>query len=199
MVYQIILNEKVRDFDESIFPCLINYEEKSGGSHYSVTLVANLFKQGFKILFFTAYPMAKENFIEQVGLDEDKIAFVLKQQDLSVNSNKQCLILESGNQELLDFTLNNLPDIEERIILIKNIEKFEDKIISQVLAFDRIILSGHLDECSLKESIIKKEYKNIVLFNNPKVKLSVTAPDLEKYNAYFWTENEQGVVKILKS
>lgn len=198
MIDQIILNDTVRDLDENILPCLINYEEKSGGSHYSVTLVANLFKQGFKILFFTAYPMAKENFIEQVGLDEDKIAFVLNQQDLSANSNKQCLILESGNQELLDFTLNNLPDINERVILIKNIEKFEDKIISQVLSFDKIILSGHLDECSLKESIIQKEYKNIVLFNNPKVKLSVLAPDLEKYSAYFWTKEEEGITKIIK-
>jgi len=199
MIDQIILNDTVRDFDESILPCLINYEEKSGGSHYSVTLVANLFNQGCKILFFTAYPMAKENFIEQVGLDETKIAFVLNQQDLLTNSDKQCLILESGNQELLDFTLNNLPDIKERIILIKNIEKFEDKIMSQVLTFDKIILSGHLDESSLKESIIQKEYKNIVLFNNPKVKLSVMAPDLEKYSAYFWTADEQGVVKIVKS
>lgn len=198
MIDQIILNDKVRDFDDHILPCLINYEEKSGGSHYSVTLVANLFKQGFKILFFTAYYMAKENFIEQVGLDETKIAFVINQQDLLANSNNQCLILESGNQELLDFTLNNLPDIKERIILTKNIEKFEDKIISQVLTFDKIILSGHLDECSLKENIIQKEYKNIVLFNNPKVKLSVTAPDLEKYNAYFWTKEEEGITKIIK-
>jgi len=198
MIDQIILNNTVRDFDESILPCLINYEEKSGGSHYSVTLVANLFNQGFKILFFTAYPMAKENFIEQVGLNEDKIAFVLNQQDLLDNQDKQCLILESGNQALLDFTLNNLPDIKERIILIKNIEKFEDNIISKVLSFDKIILSGHLDECSLKESIIQKEYKNIVLFNNPKVKLSVTAPDLEKYNAYFWTKDLEGITKVQK-
>lgn len=196
MLNKITLNEKEFDFKEEFLPSLITYEEKSGGSHYSVSVIANMFSNGSKILFFTAYPMAKENFLEQVGLDDSKISFIQNKEDLENNKNKQCLILESGNQELLEYALDSLTDIKERVILIKNIEKFNDNLILKSLNFDRLILSGHLDESNVKEEIIKKDYKNIIIFNNPALELKVKAPFLEKYTAYFWTKDSQGITKV---
>lgn len=198
MIDKINLNDKEFVPTEALLPSLIHYLEKSGGSHYSVTMVAHLFNTGSKILFFTAYPMARENFMEQVGIDENKIAYVKTEEELKLNKDKQCIILDSGNQELLNFALDNLADINERVILVKNIEKFENEIILKVLAFNKVILSGHIVECDLKDEISKKSYNSVVLFNALDSISVGEIPSLKKYAAYFWTKDFQGVTKIEK-
>lgn len=198
MIDKIILNDKEFIPTEVLLPSLIHYLEKTGGSHYSVTMVAHLFNTGSKVLFFTAYPMARENFLEQVGMDENKIAYVSTEDELKLNQDKQCIILDSGNQELLNFTLDNLADINERVILIKNIEKFENEIILKVIAFDKVILSGHIDECDLKSEISQKAYNSVILFNVLDSISIGEIPSLDKYTAYFWTKDLQGITKIEK-
>jgi len=66
MADKILLNNEVYHIGEDGLPCLIHYAPKAGGSHFSVTMVADLFLSGSKILFLTAYPMAKDNFFQQI-------------------------------------------------------------------------------------------------------------------------------------
>lgn len=68
MADKILLKNKEFHFSENELPCLVTYREKSGGSHFTVSLVADL--------FFTAYPMAMDNFLAQIAGNESKVIYV---------------------------------------------------------------------------------------------------------------------------
>ncbi|MDO8269661.1 MAG: hypothetical protein Q7T54_03260, partial [Candidatus Levybacteria bacterium] len=63
----ILLNGNVYHFSESSLPILIHGEDHAGSSLFTISLLADLYIQGSKILFFTGYHFAKDEFIKQVG------------------------------------------------------------------------------------------------------------------------------------
>lgn len=198
MADTILLNKQLYRITEDELPCLITYGEGMGGSHLSVTLVANLFLQGSKILFLTAYPMAKENFLQQVGPDHSKIAFVNSLSELQEAKNTQAIILESGNEALFLEIANSLPDLHERIILIKNIEVFSEKVFEVYLNLEKVILSGNIDTCVAKEKISQHNFKTIIAFNQPTISLPITVPVLEKWRGYLSNDTGSGIIAVQK-
>lgn len=198
MADTILLNKQLYRITEDELPCLITYGEGMGGSHLSVTLVANLFLQGSKILFLTAYPMAKENFLEQVGQDYSKIAFVNSFSELQETKDTQAIILESGNEALFLEIANSLPDLHERIILIKNIEVFSEKVFEVCLNLEKVILSGNIDTCVAKEKISQHNFKTVIAFNQPIISLPITVPVLEKWYGYLSNDTGSGIIAVQK-
>lgn len=196
MKNNILLNNSLFNFTENDLPCLVTYVEKTGGSHFSITMVVNLFLSGSKILFLTAYPMAKENFLEQVGGDNSKIAFITSIDELEKVKDSQVIILESGNENLFNEVVKELPDLHDRVILIKNMEFFTKKVFDVCLNLQKVILSGHIDECIDKERISKKEYKTLIAFSKPEISIPMEVPILEKYSGYLLSQNKSGIVKI---
>ena len=67
MKCSIVLDQRNFEFHKSFFPCLIIGANKSGASYFSISLIANLISEGFKVIFFTAFPMAKEELLNQIG------------------------------------------------------------------------------------------------------------------------------------
>jgi len=196
MTDKILLNEEEYVLKESDLPCLITYAEKTGGSHYSVTMVAQMFLAGFKVLFLTAYPMAKENFLKQVGESNTNVAFVTNKEELENYKNAQCILIESGNEALFLEAVNALSNINERVVLLKNIEKFSNEVIEKALTLEKVILSGHLDECELRDKIVAKNYSSIVAFSKPEISLPINIPELEKYTGCLKSRDKEGVVRI---
>jgi hypothetical protein len=196
MAYDILLNKKVFHFKEGGLPCLVHYEEKTGGSQFTVALIVDLFLRGSKILFFTAYPMAKDNFFEQTKGSESKIFFAENKKQLIEAQKYQAIILKSGDSELYLETLNSLSDISERIVLVKNIEVFKENILDQSLKLEKIILSGNLDKCIAKKQISDKRYKTIILFSEPETPLPVKFPKLKKYTGYMKSADQKGLVEL---
>jgi hypothetical protein len=194
MLDQIILNNKAYQTNKDDLPCLITYTEKTGGSHFSVSMVADLFLQGQKILFLTAYPMAKDNFLKQIQGYEKNTSYISDPKQL--NPNTQAIILESGNEDLFLEAIKILPDIKERIILIKNIEVFSQTIFDQCLNYQKIILSGNIDKCSAKIDISNYPFNTIIAFSKPEINLPITLPPLEKYLGYWSGKNKKGLTKI---
>ncbi|MBU0569797.1 hypothetical protein KKB40_03375 [Patescibacteria group bacterium] len=194
MADTILLNNEVYKIGEDGLPCLIHYAPKAGGSHFSVAMVADLFLSGSKILFLTAYPMAKDNFLQQIKGEESKTAFITDENQL--NTNAQAIILESGNEKLFLQAVEKLDDINERVVLVKNMEVFSDAVFDSCLRLQKIILSGNLDECSMKKQISEKQYKTIVLFSKSETPLKVEPPELEKYKGYLWSDSEEGLVSV---
>ena len=194
MADKIILNNEIYKVSENDLPCLVHYEEKSGGSHFSVTMITDLFLQDKKILFLTAYPMAKENFFSQIKGYEEKTSYItdIKQLD----ENIQGIILESGNENLFLQAIKTLKDVDERIILIKNIEFFNQTIFDNCLNFKKLILSGNLDKCIAKQEIKNKKFNTIVNFTKPEIELGIQMPPLEKYIGYWWSQDKEGLTKI---
>ena len=194
MADTILLNNEAYHIGEDGLPCLIHYAPRTGGSHFSVAMVADLFLRGSKILFLTAYPMAKDNFLQQIKGEELKTAFVTDERQL--NSETQAIILESGNEKLFLQAVEKLDDLSERVVLVKNMEVFSDAVFDSCLKLQKIILSGNLDACSMKKKISEKPYKTIVLFGKSETPLKVEPPELEKYKGYLWSESKEGLVSI---
>lgn len=198
MADTILLNKQPYRIKESELPCLVAYREHMGGSHLSVILVASLFLQGSKILFLTAYPMAKENFLQQVGPDHSKIAFVNSLSELHEAKNTQAIILKSGNEALFLEIAKSLPDLHERVILVKNIEVFSEKTFEICLNLEKVILSGNIDTCVAKEKISQHNFKTIIAFKQPTTSLPIAVPVLEKWTGYLLNDTRSGIVAIQK-
>ncbi len=194
MAEQIILNNKPYQISKNDLPCLITYVEKSGGSHFSVSMLADLFLQGKKILFLTAYPMAKDNFLKQIQGHEKNTSYLTELKQLDHKA--QAIILESGNENLFLEIIKTLPDINERVILIKNIEVFSEAIFDKCLNYQQLILSGNIDKCSSKIAISKYPFNTIITFTKTKIDLGITIPPLEKYLAYWSSKDKKGFTKI---
>lgn len=195
MTNQILLNNEVYYPEENELPYLITYGKKAGGSHFSVTLISDLFLHGSKILFLTAYPMAKDNFLEQIKGSESKVSYVTHVSQL--NTNAQAIILESGNEKLYLEAFQGLKDLQDRVVLIKNMEVFSNLVINLSLKLQKVVLSGDIDSCSTKKLILKKRFKTFVVFTKPDVALFTKIPNLEKYSGYLFSDAKNGIVKII--
>lgn len=196
MAYKILLNNKEYHFSEDCLPCLVHYKEKQGGSQFTVTLVADLFLQGSKILFLTAYPMAKDNFFEQTKGMESKIFFVDDKKKLSDAQNYQAIILKSGDGKLYLEALKTLPDLFKRVVLVKNFEVFDQNILNSSIKLKKIILSGNIDKSVAKKQISDKLYKTTITFSEPETTLPFKTPALDKYVGYLKTADKKGIIKL---
>ncbi len=177
-------------------PYLVIYGEKSGGSHFTITLMVDLYKSGDKILFFTAFPMAKDNFLEQIGGVNGDVAFVNSVEDLENHKESRAIILDSGNESLFTDAVRLLPDVNERIILVKNIEAFSARVFEACLPLDNIVLSGYIDACVSKDEIMEKKYNSMVVFTKPEITLPLEVPELPKWTGYLSSENKSGMIKV---
>ena len=87
----ILFDKKEFHFSISDLPALVSYKEKTGGSQFSIAMIADLYLQGEKVIFYSAYSMAKDSFLKQAkgNIDESKIR-----------------LLNSGDQKALENCLN---------------------------------------------------------------------------------------------
>jgi len=82
--------------------------------------------------------------------------------------------------------------------LIKNIDLFDESVYTPIANHTRLMLSGDLDLCSFKASILKKQFVSTVLFSQPKIEVGVEISALDKYEACFVDKGEtKGIIKIL--
>lgn len=198
MIDKIILNGEDYQISEGDLPALVTYGEHMGGSHLSIALVAQLFLSGSKILFLTAYPMAKDKFLEQIGIDNSKVAFVNNISELEGAKNMQAIILDSGNGALFIEVAKVLPDLHERVTLVKNMEEFKEEVFEVCLPLEKLLLSGNIDTCIAKEKISKTNFKTTIAFNQSQTPLSVIVPILEKYTGYLSSGTKSGIIRINK-
>ncbi len=64
------MDNKATDFTLSDLPMLIHGADGNGASLFSITMAANFFRQGFKILFMSGYHMARDEFREQTIVED---------------------------------------------------------------------------------------------------------------------------------
>jgi len=195
MSYKIFLNDAVFAMTAKDAPCLITYRDNSGGSQLSISLVADMFLRGEKILFITAFPPGKENFFEQVKGNEEKIFYLEKIEDL--NPQARAIVLASGNEKLLWECLEKLSDVNERMIFIKNIETFSVELFKKLRGRKNIILSGDIDRCADKELIADSGFATIIAFSQPETPLPIAVPKLQKYSAFLHGRDRDGVMRLL--
>ncbi len=176
---KITLNEENFDCSENNLPLLIHGKEKTGSSLFTVTFATNLFKKGSKLLFLTGYHMAKEEFFKQIDsllTEDNKVIFRLKDQVKEFN-------------HLVD----TLPDINERVIIIKNIDLFDEKTFDLISNKQKIVISGDIDKCTFKDKILNMKFKTRVLFSELE---NLKTPELQKYQGFLTKDNISGLVAV---
>ena len=89
MLDKLLLNWQPYKITENNLPVFITYGKNMGGSHLSIVLIADLFLQGSKILFLSAYPMARDNFLNQVGENNSKIEWIAVRPDTLINKENE--------------------------------------------------------------------------------------------------------------
>ncbi|OGL65992.1 hypothetical protein A2753_02010 [Candidatus Uhrbacteria bacterium RIFCSPHIGHO2_01_FULL_47_11] len=196
MTDTLLLNGKEYHLTKDGLPCLITYKEKTGGSHFSVTLAADLFLQGAKILFLSAYPMARDNFFEQVKKYESQIASITSVKELNAHKDARVIIPESGNERLFIEILHTPPDLRELVVLVKNMEVFSPALLNECLKLKNVIFSGNLDACAVKQEIARTKFNTTIIFTKPETPLPFEPLPLEKYTGYIWSGDKQGIIKV---
>jgi hypothetical protein len=167
-----------------------------GGSHLSIVLIAHMFLQGSKILFLTAYPMARDNFLNQIEEDTSRVAFVDSLESLEESLDKDAITIESGNATLFLSAMKLIPDLDERIIFVKNIEIFDEEIFKTCLMYEKVIISGDIDECNFKDNISIKKFNTIITFNQPKTQIGIEVPKLEIWASYLKNDKQSGIITL---
>lgn len=189
------VGDKKHHFDEHDLPALIHYKPKEWWSHYSMSLIANLVLQWSKALIFTWYPEAKEQFYKDTLQVAEQIIVVHTLAEVKKNKDKQIIIINNDDEKLCLETIKNLPDINDRIIFIKNIDILHKQLLTSCLKYSKLILSGDLDICSAKANLSKKKYTSLLLFSQPKTKLPHTFIPLEQYTWYIRSKNKESYIK----
>jgi hypothetical protein len=188
------VGDKKHHFDTTDLPALIHYKCKEWWSHYSMSLIANLALQWSKVLILTWYPQAKEQFYTDTKLIAEQTVVVHTLTELKKNTDKQIIVIHDDDEALCLAAIKTLPDINERIIFIKNIEIFHKNLLTTCLKYDKLILSGELDDCAAKTNISKKKYASILLFSQPKIKLPYTFVPLKQYIWYIRSKNKESYI-----
>lgn len=174
MLKKILLDGKEFHFTHVDLPILIHGEEHVGASLFTVSVLADLYAQGSKIIALTGYPMARDAFVEQTGAEENAKFFTKE------------------NEELFITNIQTNSDVNDRVILIKNIELFSEEIFNTVKDFSNVIISGDLNKCSFKEKILQKSFNTSTYFSP----LDEALPELQEYEGYFVSQNNTGRVSL---
>jgi hypothetical protein len=179
----ILINDKVVEFNKNDFPMLINGQAfiNSGTSFFSVSLMTKLVQSGEKIIFFTGFEPAKELFREQIGNNN--------------NNNDNVIIIASGDEDNFINKLDEIKDIDERIILFKNIEEYSIKLFNKLKDKKLIIFSGDIDKCIFKELLLKKDFKNKIYFSYPESFNIPNKIELPQYSGHI-IGNNNGTIRL---
>lgn len=177
---KILVNNEIVKFSKDDFPILISGVCKTGSSLFSVSLVTSLFESGNKVLFLTAYPEAKVDFRRQLGE--------------SINENS--IIIDSGEESIFIEKLDEIKDLYDTIILLKNMENYSTKLFDKLKDKKMVIFSGDIDKCVFKEQLSNKDFKIKIFFSYPEIIKVENKIELPKYNGHIIGDKYNGIVKF---
>jgi len=170
------IDGKTLELEEKDLPMLIHGEDHAGASFYTISLIANLFLAGSKILVLCGYPMAEEQFRKQVGDFKGEINFYTKEKVLGFKNR-----------------VSSIENIDEYVVLLKNVELFDKEIIDFVLNKKKFIISGDFNKCAFKNSVLEKQFKTKIFFSPIS---GIEIPMLEKYEGFFISDSLKGIIKV---
>jgi hypothetical protein len=173
---KIFVNKKEIQFSEDNLPMLIHGEDHAGASFYTISLVANLFLQGSKVVVLCGYSMAEDQFKKQIVDFNNKDVFYTKEQ-----------ILDFKNK------VSSIIDIDEYIILLKNIELFDEEVVDFILGKKKYIISGDFNKCPFQDKVLEKSFTTKIFFSEFS---GIDMPPLNKYEGFFISESLKGVTKL---
>ena len=198
MAPNILLNGELYKPNLDDLPCLIHGHAKAGASEFTVSYLADLFHQGTKLLFISGFPMAQKKFVDYVEPQKRQhITLVQTPDELVRAAHYQAILPTPGNYELLSTALIQLPDITERVVILKNFELLtRPEILLQVLKMPKWILSGNLDQCVSADLVLTESRNTTVLFSPTRYEVGFMSPHLSKYQGYLQSTRKSGEITV---
>ena len=190
----ILLNDRPIRFEDADFPMIIHAREGLGASFFVVNLMAELFRQGWKLLFFTAFHMAKDDLKQLLGTDGlARTEFVTGREAVA---GRQAVVVSSGEAADLAAVRRRLPDLDERIVLIKNIERYGREVLDGLADQRRLILAGDIDLSPFAPEIWARGAATRLYFSRPATFEVGDLPELPKFQGFAAGRRLGGLVRL---
>lgn len=191
----ILLDGTEFHFKISDLPALIHGVDHAGASLFTVTMMADLYRQGNKILFVSGYHMARDEFISQTA-SSDQIIHLQNEAQFPEAVSKKVTFIQKENIQLLESFVKILPDFMERVVLLKNFDLFDESVFKILNVSPHLILSGDLDRCGYTKAILKYHYQSKIYFSIPEVAQDHNIPSLPKYHGLLQGEHSHGLLTL---
>lgn len=152
-------------------PVLIHGKEGHGASFFSIKLVAGFVKKGNPFIFWSAYPMAKQEF----------------RKELNNNVPSDVIIIENENPAELNKILSQIDT--GQTLFVKNFEVIPSETRKALLERKLLIIAGDLEKALTKDEVLK--FPTRIFFSPyPEIKI----PVLEKYQGYMFSKNKKSKI-----
>lgn len=175
----LLLNHEEFHLTPQDLPCMIHGTGKSGASFFTMNVVLDLIDQGHKVIFYSAFHMARDFLTENVA--EEKYEVVESRDQLS--STKQLLIPLSGEKELfIDLLLEKRNS--EYIIIVKNVEELSREMVREILKHKNVIVSGGCGDKKFSNLIVDHSYASRIFFSDLHEFLPNEKIELDTYEGY---------------
>ncbi len=188
-----VSTKEIVPFGVKNLPALVHGVEGSGASFFSITLAVQLHLKKQKLIMFTAYPMAKEEFFAQIGDDKDSVFCLDSIADIPKAEGFQTIIIKSGDENLLITFMEEFVNLLEYTLFVKNIENIKSLDVMEYAMSHPSIISGDVTKSSFAETIMEGEYKTRILLS---ALGSEDYSELEKYQAKLITADKECVVTL---
>jgi hypothetical protein len=189
-ITDILTKEEIK-FTKADLPMLIHGKEHSGASLLSITIASLLHKANNKLCIFTAYPMAKEEFLKQI-INSDTVFYLEDEKDFEQALKFQTIIVQSGNAEVFLKLISYSSFERERILFIKNIETINIPIF-EFISLLLFIVSGDLELNTFQRDFNNYPYNTKILFNPIAGEI---IPSLEKYQAFIKNKSNERIITL---
>lgn len=195
MTKNILLNDKQFHFSKQNLPLLIHGEDGSGASLFSISCVADLYDQGFNIIFLCGYHMARDEFELQTKSRSESVVLA-KNTDADLLRGKRVVSIPSEEPELLEYALKLLGNTHNQVVFFKNFDLFDETVFSAVRNLPSLIMMGNIDSCSYATRLPDKQWMSQVYFSIPETIPNLKIPALEKYKGYLKCGETEGTVSL---
>ena len=170
------------EYSVDALPMLINYQEGMGGSLFSISLAVGYVQSGLNVIFYSAYPMATNEILDQT---QGKIPILASAEDHKIGS----AILPNGNEKMLMEAVGNFS--KSHAFFVKNFELLSQDSIKVLEKVQKIILSGDCDQTSLNI-----DFNTVITFSN-KPHFSFETPELDRFEAYHYRDGQGSTIKLV--
>jgi len=195
MLKTMFMDDSELHIANSDLPLLIHGDDGHGASLFSVSVMADLYARGAKLVFLCGYHMARDEFELQTQSKQDSI-IVSEDFEAAKVESKRVIFIPSKQPELLRQVLESLSDSDERVVFFKNFDLFDDSVFAVVEKLSNVVVMGNIDNCSYKTELLAKNWVTQVYFSVPQIEVQTKIPELEKYKGYLKSDNKEGVVSL---
>lgn len=193
---KILSDNKEIHFSKKDLPFLVSGKQGTGSSLFSVMLAIDIFRQGNKVLFFSSFPMAKDDLFKELTSEEKEKVTLIKPNEPPYD--KQLLVIDSGEESELIKTLDQILDLKERIILIKNADNYSLALFEKIKKHPLRIVSGDLDSGVWGDQTEVEAFPTKIFFSWPKQYSHKKLSDPIKYQGILLKGGMESIVSLEK-